>query len=216
MNGQHRARIAAIAVAGGLLAAGGLAYAAIPGPDGRIHGCYVTNNPILGPAKGTVRVVDSGEACRANETAISWSQTGPRGLPGPTGPSGSTGSAGPAGPSGPPGPSGAPGMPGPQGPAGADGSPLWAVVAPTFDPETNTVSVSLRAGSHATGVAFQGNDTVVTFDRSVSLCAYQVTAEVSSVTVGAASAGSDKVVVRLRDVATGNAMTRPYSLMVSC
>lgn len=216
MNGQRRARLAAIAVAGGLLAAGGLAYAAIPGPDGVIRGCYVTNTPILGPAKGTVRVVDTGEACRSNETAIGWSQTGPRGLPGPAGPQGSPGSPGSPGPAGPTGPAGPAGPQGEQGPAGADGSPLWAVVTQQYDPESGTVSVRLLSSSHATGVVLDGGRTLVSFDRAVGQCASQVTPRTDFLMVNARPAGANTVQVQLRDPDTGNLTLRDYSLTVSC
>jgi hypothetical protein len=91
----------------GALAAGGLtAWAAIPGGDGRISGCYSR----IG---GALRVIDAerGQACRATERLISWAQQGPpgplgpRGLPGPQGPKGDTGETGGAGPQGAPGPS---------------------------------------------------------------------------------------------------------------
>lgn len=83
--------VAIVAVAS---AAAVVAQAAIPGAGGVIRGCYANNN-------GNLRVVNEGEACKNNETLLSWSQTGPQGaqgVPGPTGPQGATGPAGPAGP----------------------------------------------------------------------------------------------------------------------
>ena len=62
--------------------AGAVAYAAIPDANGQVNGCYATSNTLLGPAKGSLRVVDSGERCRSGETAIAWSQVGPQGPPG--------------------------------------------------------------------------------------------------------------------------------------
>jgi len=47
--------------------------------------------------------VSSCTSCGENTTCISWSQTGPVGLPGPVSPAGSVGPAGPAGSAGPPG-----------------------------------------------------------------------------------------------------------------
>jgi hypothetical protein len=71
--------VAALAVA-----IGGIAYAAIPGPDGVIHGCY--------KGDGTLRVVDHDVACKTNETRLTWNQTGPQGPAGPQGPQGEPGS----------------------------------------------------------------------------------------------------------------------------
>jgi hypothetical protein len=82
-----------VAVAALVVAAGGIAVAAIPDSSGVIHGCY-------GKSNGQLRVVDSAGGCKKNETAISWNQrgpAGPRGLPGPRGPQGPPGPQGPAG-----------------------------------------------------------------------------------------------------------------------
>jgi len=91
-------------------ALGGGAYAAIPGEDGEIDGCYDNR-------QGQLRVIDpsTGAACNKNETAISWNQKGPKGDTGPqgdAGPQGETGPPGPAGPQGETGPKGDPGTPG--------------------------------------------------------------------------------------------------------
>jgi len=67
-----------------LLAAGGVAVASIPGPDGRFHGCYAD-------AGGALRIVDSDAACQARETRITFSQTGPQGPAGPRGAEGADG-----------------------------------------------------------------------------------------------------------------------------
>src|SRR5215211_7052626 len=77
----------AIALGGvALLLAVGVTSASIPAADGTIHGCYDKNS-------GKLSVVDApGVTCDNNETAISWSQTGPQGPQGPQGP------IGPAGP----------------------------------------------------------------------------------------------------------------------
>src|SRR5215212_4058197 len=87
----------------GALALGltGAAVAAVPGPDGEIHGCY--------NAKGSLRLVDPSDpsmpgACDDKETPLTWNQTGPQGpagQQGPQGPKGATGSQGPQGPAGP-------------------------------------------------------------------------------------------------------------------
>lgn len=70
-----------LAVIALLIALGGATYAAIPGSDGVIRGCYKNG--------GNLRVVESASDCKQSETAISWSQEGPAGPPGPPGPPGS-------------------------------------------------------------------------------------------------------------------------------
>jgi hypothetical protein len=96
MRFLRRARVSVfIAVAIGL-AAGGIAYAAIPGPGGVIQGCYQKSG-------GSLRVVDSAASCKPSEKSLSWDQrgaTGPSGTPGAVGATGATGPSGPAGPSG--------------------------------------------------------------------------------------------------------------------
>lgn len=72
-----------------------IAYAVIPDSNGVIHGCYKTSN-------GSLRVIDSPavQCDPRNETAISWSQTGPQGPQGEPGPQGPQGPIGPQGPGG--------------------------------------------------------------------------------------------------------------------
>lgn len=115
--GRFSRRVVLIGIAG-LALAGGLAYAAIPDSAGTIHACLLNG-------QGQVRIIDPAQgACHANETAISWSETGPQGLQGPAGPAGpqgakgDTGPQGPAGATGPAGPQGGKGDTGAQGPAG--------------------------------------------------------------------------------------------------
>lgn len=71
-----RITLAATAIA---VMAGGIAYSAIPGADGQIHGCY--------DRRGALRVVDTGAggACLPTETPLTWNQ---QGVPGPQGPQG--------------------------------------------------------------------------------------------------------------------------------
>ena len=106
-------------LAAGLAAVGVvIVQAAIPDPSGVIHACYRAN--------GNLRLVDK-SSCTGNETAISWSQSGPAGPQGETGPQGPAGPQGVAGPLGTPGPQCTPGPQGPQGapapsgPAGISG-----------------------------------------------------------------------------------------------
>jgi len=93
-------RFKSMATAGlvaGIIVSGGLAYAAIPDPDGTITGCY-TKQAGLFDAKGAVRVVDSASECRSSELVLTWSQ---KGQPGHDGADGEPGPQGPAGPAGP-------------------------------------------------------------------------------------------------------------------
>lgn len=106
--------------AAALLAAGGVGWAAIPGADGRISGCYQKES-------GALRLLDAagGETCRNSELAVSWSTTGvgAQGPAGPAGPQGERGPQGEPGPAGPQGEQGPQGEPGPQGAPGA-GAPV--------------------------------------------------------------------------------------------
>jgi hypothetical protein len=136
----RRVRWAALGAIAAALVMGGIAYASIPGPDGVIHGCYLTN--------GNLRVIDSAASCKSNETPLTWSQHGPTGPQGPAGPPGATGPQGPAGPqgttgdTGPTGATGATGATGPPGPAGSVRA--WAVVRAdgTIIQQVNVTSVS--------------------------------------------------------------------------
>lgn len=75
------------AVAGGLVLAGGVAYAAIPSADGTIHACYSEKT-------GALRAVDGSANCRQAEQPLVWNQNGPKGDPGPEGPKGEEGDKG--------------------------------------------------------------------------------------------------------------------------
>ena len=72
-----------------VVAVGGAAFAAIPGPDGIVKTCYTT-------ATGALRVIDSTAACNSVETELLINQTGPAGPAGATGPQGAPGAAGAA------------------------------------------------------------------------------------------------------------------------
>ncbi|HEY3714942.1 MAG TPA: collagen-like protein [Jatrophihabitantaceae bacterium] len=199
--------------------AGAVAYAAIPDANGQVNGCYATSNTLLGPAKGSLRVVDPGERCRSGETAIAWSQVGPQGPPGvagPTGPQGATGLQGTTGPTGPQGATGPVGPQGDTGPAGRDGSPLWAVVTITFDVDSGQVIASTTRGGHATNAEVLAGITLITFDQDVHTCAMQVTPRAPHLSASATPYGLDvhKVAVTLFD---GSAeIFRNYSLTVTC
>jgi hypothetical protein len=107
---SRRAHIAA-GVASTLALGAGVAFAAIPGPDGVIHACYKSNT-------GALRVVDTANQCSGNEVALAWNQKGEKGDQGPPGPPGPPGAKGDKGDAGPPGPPGPPGLPGPDALAG--------------------------------------------------------------------------------------------------
>jgi hypothetical protein len=111
--------LVALAGAGALALAGGVAYATIPS-NNVIDACYTRSG-------GTLRVIDATVTnCKASETALAWNVQGPQGATGATGPQGP---AGPAGPAGPQGPTGATGPQGPAGPAG----PSWAIYISSAD-----------------------------------------------------------------------------------
>lgn len=80
---------------------------------------------------GDVSLVGENEACKKNESRVSWSIVGPKGDKGDTGATGATGpqgakgdkgDTGATGPQGSKGDTGATGQQGAQGPAGADGT----------------------------------------------------------------------------------------------
>jgi Lamin Tail Domain len=71
-----------------LAAVAGVALAAIPGPDGRIHGCRNVKT-------GVLRVIGDRAHCRDNEKRLNWNVRGPRGPEGPMGPAGPQGEPGP-------------------------------------------------------------------------------------------------------------------------
>lgn len=65
--------------------AGGLAFASIPDSNGVIHGCYSPNGAKQN--NGTqLNIIDGDSAtCNKNQQEVTWSQTGPQGLPGQDG-----------------------------------------------------------------------------------------------------------------------------------
>lgn len=156
---SRRVRIVLAGVTGAVLLAGigAAAYAALQDSKGVIHACV--------DSKGATRIIDVAvDACRKNETAISWNQTGPQGpagamgVPGAQGTqglqgvAGPAGSAGPAGAGGPPGQQGVPGpqgVVGPQGPAGPPGASGGGggVGAPNKQTIGNVAIESARFGS---------------------------------------------------------------------
>jgi hypothetical protein len=119
------ARLSAVVVVAVLIGTATIALGVlpIPGPDGRINGCYDFRS-------GALRVISEGQQCKKDEIDIFWNQTGPAGQTGATGATGpagepgapgATGAMGPVGAVGPAGPAGAAGPVGPAGPVGAIG-----------------------------------------------------------------------------------------------
>jgi hypothetical protein len=99
-----------------IFAAAGVAYAAIPGSNNVLNGCYAKQS-------GDLRVIDAeaGKTCLSSEMPVSWNQKGPAGPQGPKGDKGDQGIQGVAGPPGEKGEKGDAGPPGPQGPKGDPG-----------------------------------------------------------------------------------------------
>src|SRR5229473_1086394 len=95
---NRRLPLALVISIGVLVLGGGAVYAAhrITSPDPAthvFHACY--NN-----SSGEIKLVNTGQPCHHNETAVEWSQTGPAGPQGPMGPQGPVGPVGPVGPQG--------------------------------------------------------------------------------------------------------------------
>ena len=76
-----------------MLAAAALALGAVPGPDGTIGACFITNET-------AARFVDDSAQCRQGESFVKWGQQGVKGDAGPAGAAGAAGSPGAAGVSG--------------------------------------------------------------------------------------------------------------------
>jgi hypothetical protein len=132
---KHLAVAAAVVALAMLL--GGIAWAAIPGPDGTIHACYHVKKAGELDSDAKLRLIDpgNGDSCKSDEAELVWNQAGAAGPPGPPGAQGPKGDPGPAGPAGPQGPQGDPGSAGPPGPQGPQGDPGSAGAAgPKGDP----------------------------------------------------------------------------------
>jgi hypothetical protein len=123
-----------------VLGAGAAAVsAAIPDGQGVIHSCYSNG-------QGHMRVVDSTEECRPNESSLAFNQKGPKGDQGPigpVGPAGPTGATGAVGPAGPKGDKGDQGDPGPQGPAGTSELPRSGQARGSFGGTLRNVTQTL-------------------------------------------------------------------------
>lgn len=85
---EHKWSMTVVVVGVAAALSAGLAWASVPDAAGVIHGCY--------DGKGALRVVDAetGRACKRKETALAWSERGPKGDRGDTGPQGEAGPRG--------------------------------------------------------------------------------------------------------------------------
>ncbi|TMC31373.1 MAG: hypothetical protein E6J32_03420 [Chloroflexi bacterium] len=119
----RRRRLAAGALALGLLVGGATAAYAAVISDGVIQACY-SNVAVNG--SHALFLTDS--TCPRGSTAISWNQQGPKGEAGATGAQGPKGDPGATGPQGDPGAPGSAGPPGPKGDPGIQGPPGAGVV----------------------------------------------------------------------------------------
>jgi hypothetical protein len=133
------------------LAAVGVGYAAVPGGDGVIHGCY--QKPGLLANEGALRVIDTdkGQACRSNELAVEWNQKGAKGDVGPQGPKGDPGPQGPKGDPGTQGEPGPKGDTGPQGPPGAAGDVRGYTTVKTLERESDIAVAHCPPGTKVIG-----------------------------------------------------------------
>lgn len=132
-----------------VLAAAGLRLHAA-GPSDVIVGCVSAN--------GDLRVVGTTDACKHNETRLTWNARGPAGPQGPAGPAGPSGPEGPAGRDGHDGRDGDSGTPPPAVTAqmridGVNGGSATPISSFSLG-ATDTVSTSSGGGAGAGKVTF--------------------------------------------------------------
>lgn len=163
--------VAAVAIAGGASAAalasgsssGNVYRGCISHTDGVIYGVAINH-------LGRLR-------CRRHDEAISWNQTGVRGLTGPPGPQGLQGSRGATGTAGPPGPNGSsgaigdPGPQGPQGPQGGGGAPGQQGATGPTGPAGATGPTGTTGPAGATNVTVRTADFSLPANTSTTLFA---------------------------------------------
>ncbi len=112
MSTSTKAKVVAVGAASVLTAGVAVTWsglAAAAAGDTTIQACASTAN-------GAMRVLSAGESCKSSETTLTWSVTGPQGIPGVQGPLG------------------IPGVQGIQGIQGIKGEPGAAAVAPVQTP----------------------------------------------------------------------------------
>jgi hypothetical protein len=158
---QHATRRRSLAAAGisaAIIFGASQAYAAVTTPPTTVISACANRDEA-----GALRIVTAGTTCRRNETAITWNQTGPQGipglpgLPGPAGAPGTLGLTGQAGPAGAKGDAGPAGAQGPAGAVGAQGAP--GIAGPKGDPGTGTAKPQTLFGrvSHSQKFSMPGN-----------------------------------------------------------
>jgi Collagen triple helix repeat (20 copies) len=135
-----RKRLVTAVVVGGLVTAGGVAYAAVSGTYTDSNGVY---HACVNTANGNLRVVlPADTTCKNVETAITWNQTGPQGI---------QGQQGDTGPQGPKGDTGATGATGPKGDTGATGATGAAGATGATGPKGDTGATGPKGDTGATG-----------------------------------------------------------------
>ncbi|MFL5959671.1 MAG: hypothetical protein ACJ75G_05315 [Gaiellaceae bacterium] len=181
-----RPALVALAIAGALLVAGGIAYATIPDASGVIHGCYKKSSP----NQGTLRIIDTDKAqgCSNSEIPLNWSQTGPQGPQGQQGPEGPTG---------------------PSDVWSVDGYESFANLAPAQTWVNLATTSTLPAGSYSVQAEAEANSTLaISTDYGCDLVdsstnEYQLTS----------ATGSDAVTIPVQAVIT---LASPDTISLRC
>lgn len=208
-----------LVVVASLVAAGGIAYAAIPDSGGVYTACRLN-------ATGTIRLIDPSLPasnllghCSSLETQITWNQKGQPGAAGATGARGPQGLKGDIGPSGAQGPAGAAGATGPQGPkgdtgasgpAGADGTPGKDGATGPQGPKGDKGATGPAGPAGPAGPPGSGGSTsIVTATGSASLPTgtLQFLGKTVNVTVGAGQGALVQAQVMLGTTSTAGSAT---------
>jgi hypothetical protein len=207
------------------VALGGGAYAVGVGsdPDRVFHGCVNNRTGVLrvvNRANSCVKAHGQGQHGNPGETAIKWSQQGPKGVPGARGPEGIQGTPGPKGDPGTPGQKGDPGTP------GQSAVKLFAYI----DDFSDTTTAAIQSGNGVTGVDDpSGNNAyTVTFDRNLQNCVVEAQPEFGYPTGNAGAADTatglismnynnihNQVSVKFRQVILANAPTVDSSFVIT-
>jgi hypothetical protein len=221
MRLKHTRKANVVVIAAlGVVAAGGIAYAAIPSADGVIHACF---NSSTKPS-GQLRVIDpqTGATCAKNETALNFNQQGPKGDQGLPGTDGKDGLDGAPGANGIDGVDGVDGLDGADGKAGAPGVSDGylalhdAAITLLNHSPVAVVTLNLPAGSYViTGKTILYN--ADSGDPQDGLCSMS-TGDRTMVRLGengstAHSSGSNRLALSVEDVVVFSA---PGSVTLNC
>lgn len=137
---RHLAGLAVVSL--GAVAAGSVAWAAIPDADGTIHACYQAREAAR-RGGADLRIIDpSTGRCHRNDTELTFAKAGPAGPAGPAGVAGAAGARGPEGPAGPPGTAG-----------GGTGGAASSALAVRLENGDLGASVDISAAPGGSGVA---------------------------------------------------------------